>query len=286
MNKILTKARPEPFYPAGHLRTLSGSGYQQWVPNYNYGYQELLPSTYLPPTSHPLRPPNIQPMSPTQSIQQFPDYSMQRITSVSPTQSICNDQLSPLATQSNFSTSDNYDSSTQKSSIEDTQDSDMEEVPLLPPTLPFLLDQQEDELEERLPLQPISHQSSSESGSKKTKGQKKVNDRITYPITEIFNSKFLSKCLTESVSRPNFALTLVTKFFTEEVRLVSNVSGQRGKNPLDKDVISAIKVASFRMWPLKSSENDMVAWRDCVKAIDEGGRRLRRKLSEDKTKEN
>ena len=282
---------PEPFYLPGHLRTPSGSGYQQWVPNYGYGYQELLPPTYLPPTPHPLRPPNIQPMSPIESIQQPPlcsDYLTQRVTSVSPTQSICNDQQlsSPLTTQSNFSTSDNYDSSTQKSSIEDNQDSDIEEVPPLPPTLPFLSDQQEAELEETLPLQPIGHQSSSESGPKKTKAQKKVDERIIYPITEVFNNKFLSKCLTESVSRPNFALTLVTKFFTEEVRLVSNVSGRRGKKQLDNDVISAIKVASFRMWPLKSSENDKVAWRDCVKAIDEGGRRLRRRLSDDNAKEN
>ena len=114
-------------------------------------------------------------------------------------------------------------------------------MPYLPPTLP---DQQEGELEERLPLQPIGHQSSSESGPKKTKAQKKEDERIIYPITEVFNNKFLSKC---SVSRPNFALTLITMFFTEEVRLVSNVLGRRVKKQLDKDVISAIKVASFQM---------------------------------------
>ena len=121
-----------------------------------------------------------------------------------------------------------------------------------------------------------------------------------YPITKVFNNVFLSDCLAESVSRPNFSLILVTKFFTEEVRLMSNVSGQCGKNQLDKDIISAIKVASFRMWPLKSTENESAAWRQCVKAIDEGGRHLRRniatskqsdatkalKQSEDATKEN
>lgn len=137
---------------------------------------------------------------------------------MSPTQSICNDQQlsSPLATQANFNTSDHSDSSTQKSSIEDTQESDIEEVPSLLPTLPLLLDQQEDELEERLPLQPTGQQSSSESGPKKSKAQKKV-DRIIYPITEVFNNKFLSKCLMESVSRHKF---VGNKVFTKEVRLV------------------------------------------------------------------
>ena len=77
------------------------------------------------------------------------------------------------------------------------------------------------------------------------------------------------------MSRPNFSLNLVTKFFTEEVRMTSNVSG-KGKNQLDKDMVSAIKVASFRMWPLKSTENKAAAWRECVKAIDEGGKRLLR----------
>ena len=56
--------------------------------------------------------------------------------------------------------------------------------------------------------------------------------------------------------------------------MTSNVSG-KGKNQLDKDMVSAIKVASFRMWLLKSTENEAAAWRECVKAIDEGGRRLR-----------
>ena len=79
---------------------------------------------------------------------------------------------------------------------------------------------------------------------------------------------------------------LVSNFFTEEVHLVSNVSGQRGKVQLDRDIITAIKVASFRMWPLKSTKNEKVAWRECVKAIDEGGQRLRRKLSGDNPKEN
>ena len=52
----------------------------------------------------------------------------------------------------------------------------------------------------------------------------------------------------------------------------SNVNGQRGKNKLDPDIVSAIRVASLRMWPLKSTENEHIAWQQCVKAIDEYGR--------------
>ena len=103
-----------------------------------------------------------------------------------------------------------------------------------------------------------------------------------YPITEIFNSKFLSERLAESVSRPNFARILAEKFFTEEVRVSSNVNGQRGKKKLDPDIVSAIRVASLRMWPLKSTENEHIAWQQCVKAIDEYGRRIIRRTKGDK----
>ena len=71
-------------------------------------------------------------------------------------------------------------------------------------------------------------------------------------------------------------LNLVSKFFSEEVRMTSNVSGKM-KNQLDTDMVSAIKVASFRMWPLKTTENEATVWCECVKAIDEGGRRLLRR---------
>lgn len=58
--------------------------------------------------------------------------------------------------------------------------------------------------------------------------------------------------------------------------MTSNVSGSRGKNKLDKDIVAAVKVASFKMWPLKAAENENVAWAKCVKSIDEMGRRLNR----------
>ena len=215
----------------------------------------------------------------------------------------------PYPVLSHSSSESFSDSSIQKSATppkednNDDQDSlmlldseDDEIVPPLPPPLPILMEKRSEET--RFPLQandpnkiephtkksefeetrPV--QSTQNSGQKK---KKKAKDKIIYPITEVFNNTFLSTCLAESVSRPNFSLNLVSKFFSEEVRITSNVSG-KGKNQLDKEIISAIKVASFRMWPLKTSENEAAAWRECIKAIDTGSRNLRRSRSA--TKEN
>ena len=43
---------------------------------------------------------------------------------------------------------------------------------------------------------------------------------------------------------------------------------------LDPDVISTIKVACFRMWPLKAAEKERAAWQQRTKA----GRRIIREV--------
>ena len=287
-----TEKIPEFHNPAGHFQPPPGSytGYNRpWVPN--YGCQELHP--YLPPPPPPAYwPLPLTDRQPTAASLAQSIYDQQSV--VSPMQRSCTDQQSPVDSLTQTSaasispTQSNYNSGQQSSSDSSTHtsslsfdDSDNEYVPPLPPPLPISLDDKHNETdagekeEVRLPLKPCqSHQISFEGPNKKQK--KKGKDKRIYPITEVFNNVFLSDCLAESVSRPNFSLNLVTKFFKEEVRLTSNVSGRR-KNQLDTDMISAIKVASFRMWPLKSNENKDTAWRDCVKAIDEGGRRLRRR---------
>ena len=103
----------------------------------------------------------------------------------------------------------------------------------------------------------------------------KRNDRL-YPITEVFNPIFLQNWKQESSSRANFAARLIKCFISKAVRMTSNVSGKRGKNKLDKDILAAVKVATFKMWPLRSTENEQLAWSKCVKSIDEMGRRLNR----------
>ena len=285
---------PELHNPAGHFQSPPGNytGYsRQWIPN--YGRQELHQFLPPPPAYWPLPPlPNCQPaaVSLTQSV-------CDQQSAITPMRNSCTDQQPPLTQRSaaqnyyNSGQQSSSDSSTHTSSLS-FDDSDNEYVPPLPPPLPDSLKDKHDENdisdneEIRFPLK--AQQINSQGPDNKQK--RKVKDNRVYPITEVFNHVFLSECLAESVSRPNFSLNLVTKFFTEEVRLTSNVSG-RDKNQLDKDMIAAIKVASFTMWPLKSSENEVKAWRDCVKAIDEGGRRLRRRVaklneSEGATKEN
>ena len=56
----------------------------------------------------------------------------------------------------------------------------------------------------------------------------------------------------------------------------SNVSGTWGKRQLDKEIMAAIKVATFKMWPCTPSENEVAAWQLCVKAVDASGRQLYR----------
>ena len=57
VNKILINSGADPFHLGGYPNMTSGSGYQQWVPHYGYGYQEPVPPTYLSPSPHPLQPP-------------------------------------------------------------------------------------------------------------------------------------------------------------------------------------------------------------------------------------
>ena len=62
------------------------------------------------------------------------------------------------------------------------------------------------------------------------KEQKKKNKKEYTQLQKcMFNSKFLSDHLAESVSRPNFAKILAESFFTEEVRISLNVNGQKVK---------------------------------------------------------
>jgi len=51
---------------------------------------------------------------------------------------------------------------------------------------------------------------------------------------------------------------------------------------LDPDIVSVIRVSSLRMLLLNSMENEHIAWQQCVKAIDEYGRRIIRHTKVDK----
>jgi len=53
----------------------------------------------------------------------------------------------------------------------------------------------------------------------------------------------------------NFTVIIL---YIVETRIASNVGGKRGKQKLNIDMMAAIKVATFRMYPLSSSEDEKV----------------------------
>lgn len=75
-------------------------------------------------------------------------------------------------------------------------------------------------------------------------------------------------------SRRNFALKQAERMFSFEERLTSNCLGKRGKKQLDEKKLETIRENTFKLCPLESHEDGVKAWRECRKAIDEGGRQL------------
>ena len=65
--------------------------------------------------------------------------------------------------------------------------------------------------------------------------------------------------------------------YSREERMTSNCTGSRGKKQLDPARLHKIKEVTFKIWPLDSKENPDDAWKDCKRAIDEGGRQLNMK---------
>ena len=71
-----------------------------------------------------------------------------------------------------------------------------------------------------------------------TGGSPKELDKI-YPITEVFNTTFLSQVWAKSNSRPNFTTLLVKSLFKPVIRMTSNVFSTRGKRQLDNEIMAA-----------------------------------------------
>ena len=84
----------------------------------------------------------------------------------------------------------------------------------------------------------------------------------------------LLKLRNEANSRRNFAFKQSERMFTYNERLSSNCQGKRGKKALDAKRLNLIKMNTLKLWPLESKEDETSAWRECRKAIDEGGRQL------------
>lgn len=80
----------------------------------------------------------------------------------------------------------------------------------------------------------------------------------------------------QSCSRSNFCANMVRQLFMMEERMCSNVRGKLGKSQLDPARIAIVRQAALQMYPLGTGEREEIVWRQCIKAIDESCRRLKR----------
>ena len=88
----------------------------------------------------------------------------------------------------------------------------------------------------------------------------------------------LSCCKRKKNSRRNYATHLLRLSVPESSRRLSNCAGVRGQQPIDKKVLNAIKKEVFSAFPVPGSSavDAHSAWRECIVAMDESCRRLRR----------
>lgn len=101
-----------------------------------------------------------------------------------------------------------------------------------------------------------------------------------------------SSAYSKSKSRRNFAAHLAKLVFTPRERLESNCNGRFGKKALDTTLLSAIRNTLFKYYPCKQStlvvngdtitsgdyDENNVWLRDCIPAIDESNRVLKKQL--------
>ena len=58
--------------------------------------------------------------------------------------------------------------------------------------------------------------------------------------------------------------------------MVSNVNGKAGKEQLSPNRMEQVRVIVFNHYPVEGWETEKDAWADCVRAIDEAGRKLKK----------
>ena len=99
-------------------------------------------------------------------------------------------------------------------------------------------------------------------------------------------------CYSKSKSRRNFSAHLTKLVFTPRERLESNCNGRFGKKALDATRLIAIRNTIFKFYPCKQSTvilngdkitsgdtDENIVWvRDCIPAIDESNRVLKKQL--------
>ena len=78
-------------------------------------------------------------------------------------------------------------------------------------------------------------------------------------------------------TRRSLAAALVNELVDTEMRITLNVRG-RGKNQLDPNIIQYVKKKCFTLFPSDKDSDMKKDWDDCIVAIDDKGRDLKRKL--------
>jgi hypothetical protein len=115
-----------------------------------------------------------------------------------------------------------------------------------------------------------------------------VKQNDTWHVDDTFASLSYSK----SKSRRNFSAHLTKLVFTPRERLESNCNGRFGKKALDATRLLAIRNTIFKYYPCKQSTvvlngdtitsgdtDENIVWvRDCIPAIDESNRVLKKQL--------
>ena len=82
----------------------------------------------------------------------------------------------------------------------------------------------------------------------------------------------------KSNSRRNLAKRIAAEIFTTDERLHCNVNGKQGKPSFDPKRMEKVKKAVLTYWPLEPKETMDRAWKECVTAIDEANRGLKRQV--------
>ena len=95
--------------------------------------------------------------------------------------------------------------------------------------------------------------------------------------SQLYSSSLLAAVRLKSCSRKNFGANMVRSVFTTHERVSSNVSGRYDKPKLDPIRIKSVKEATFKMYPCSVGESEAEEWQDCITAIDETCRRIKRK---------
>ena len=79
-------------------------------------------------------------------------------------------------------------------------------------------------------------------------------------------------------TRRSLAAGLVDELVDTPTRLRSNVRGSRKKNQLDAKIVDYVKRKCFELYPSEQESDIKKDWDDCIYAIDDKARDLKRRL--------